>query len=377
MPLERHASLISLPDFRIANSSLQKNPSTALPVSSLAPIGLTDFHSYLSAPQNYSNGKMHLNSHISSLENISTKLASRNIDLAAAFRHQTSSAGVAKPPSRQKAGSIYSITTSRSSMQYKSLKVKSRPRVIPRESGSLQIHHHPLNDRRASHGKVRSRVVDDPSDTTNSPAGSNYSEVRRSKTRHKSSRNPSPIIDMFETNKGGYIPYTQCNLQRHRSDSSSITNIHCKHLGPLHYSSHARHRSGRHHRYYYSGTSCSRPFMQVISSTDEALMPITSLGQVSRNSPSPIMPSYYDSHSMSPSAPFNFSMQQTGEMNQYSALSPIASRSLLTCSREFQGHFPNVYAGLCKGLIDVGRLIQHEVVIPIKEEVALHKNAIR
>lgn len=76
--------------------------------------------------------------------------------------------------------------------------------------------------------------------------------------------------------------------------------------------------------------------------------------------------------------PFPPPVRQPGEaFGNTSALSPIASRSLLTCSKDFQKHFPNVYIGLCKGLIDVSRLIQHEVVIPIKEEIELHKNSIR
>jgi len=59
------------------------------------------------------------------------------------------------------------------------------------------------------------------------------------------------------------------------------------------------------------------------------------------------------------------------------ALSPVASRSMLTCNREFQRCYPHVYQGLCKGLIDVNKLIAQEVVIPVREEVALHKSSIR
>eukprot|EP01071_Lankesteria_metandrocarpae_P006163 Lankesteria_metandrocarpae@DN4262_c0_g1_i1.p1 len=59
------------------------------------------------------------------------------------------------------------------------------------------------------------------------------------------------------------------------------------------------------------------------------------------------------------------------------SLSPVASRSMLTCNREFQRCYPNVYQGLCKGLLDVNRLITQEIVIPVKEEVTLHKSSIR
>lgn len=61
----------------------------------------------------------------------------------------------------------------------------------------------------------------------------------------------------------------------------------------------------------------------------------------------------------------------------YNPLTPVASRSLLTCNREFQQQFPNVYTGLCKGLLDISRLMVHEVVIPVKETVTVHKNAVR
>ena len=36
-----------------------------------------------------------------------------------------------------------------------------------------------------------------------------------------------------------------------------------------------------------------------------------------------------------------------------------------------------VYEGLCKGLIDIRRLMSHEMIIPIKEEVALKRATIR
>lgn len=70
-------------------------------------------------------------------------------------------------------------------------------------------------------------------------------------------------------------------------------------------------------------------------------------------------------------------VEQPGGAVANDVLSPIASRSMLTCSKEFRAQFPNVYAGLCKGLLDVNRLVQHEVVVPIKEEIAIHKDAIR
>eukprot|EP01056_Protomagalhaensia_sp_Gyna25_P004239 Protomagalhaensia_sp_Gyna_25__4238@NODE_385_length_3627_cov_157_976031_g296_i0_p1_GENE_NODE_385_length_3627_cov_157_976031_g296_i0NODE_385_length_3627_cov_157_976031_g296_i0_p1_ORF_typecomplete_len322_score51_98_NODE_385_length_3627_cov_157_976031_g296_i08141779 len=59
------------------------------------------------------------------------------------------------------------------------------------------------------------------------------------------------------------------------------------------------------------------------------------------------------------------------------ALTPVASRSLLTCSSDFKKHYPFVYQGLCKGILDIQRLIAHEIVVPIKEEVSLRRSTIR
>ncbi|KAH0488304.1 MAG: hypothetical protein KVP17_001189 [Porospora cf. gigantea B] len=59
------------------------------------------------------------------------------------------------------------------------------------------------------------------------------------------------------------------------------------------------------------------------------------------------------------------------------AISPVNTRSLLTCSGDFAQHYPNVHKGLLKGLLDVSLLISHEVIIPIKEEVTFNKDTIR
>eukprot|EP01054_Gregarina_sp_Poly1_P009120 Gregarina_sp_Poly_1__9119@NODE_55_length_17436_cov_154_331798_g47_i0_p8_GENE_NODE_55_length_17436_cov_154_331798_g47_i0NODE_55_length_17436_cov_154_331798_g47_i0_p8_ORF_typecomplete_len323_score44_19_NODE_55_length_17436_cov_154_331798_g47_i0960910577 len=59
------------------------------------------------------------------------------------------------------------------------------------------------------------------------------------------------------------------------------------------------------------------------------------------------------------------------------ALSPVASRSLLTCSSDFKKQYPFVYQGLCKGILDIQRLIAHEIVVPIKEDVSLRRSTIR
>eukprot|EP01053_Blabericola_migrator_P002415 Blabericola_migrator_1__2414@NODE_167_length_12152_cov_196_313198_g145_i0_p2_GENE_NODE_167_length_12152_cov_196_313198_g145_i0NODE_167_length_12152_cov_196_313198_g145_i0_p2_ORF_typecomplete_len645_score130_61_NODE_167_length_12152_cov_196_313198_g145_i033185252 len=67
----------------------------------------------------------------------------------------------------------------------------------------------------------------------------------------------------------------------------------------------------------------------------------------------------------------------TPALAENTALSPVASRSLLTCSADFKKQYPFVYQGLCKGILDIQRLIAHEIVVPIKEEVSLRRSTIR
>eukprot|EP00917_Polyrhabdina_sp_WS-2016_P001773 GHVP01003685.1.p1 GENE.GHVP01003685.1~~GHVP01003685.1.p1 ORF type:complete len:558 (+),score=91.78 GHVP01003685.1:151-1824(+) len=69
--------------------------------------------------------------------------------------------------------------------------------------------------------------------------------------------------------------------------------------------------------------------------------------------------------------------QQSRAVPVFGQLTPVASRSLLTCNNDFRQCYPQVYQGICKGVIDVDRLIVNEVVIPIREEVSIHKSALR
>lgn len=59
------------------------------------------------------------------------------------------------------------------------------------------------------------------------------------------------------------------------------------------------------------------------------------------------------------------------------SLTPVSSVSMLTCNSDFRKQFPYVYQGLCKGMIDIRRLMSHEIVIPIKEDVSLNRSTIR
>lgn len=59
------------------------------------------------------------------------------------------------------------------------------------------------------------------------------------------------------------------------------------------------------------------------------------------------------------------------------SLTPVSSVSMLTCNAEFKKQFPYVFQGLCKGMIDIRRLMSYEIVIPIKEDVSLNRSTIR
>lgn len=50
---------------------------------------------------------------------------------------------------------------------------------------------------------------------------------------------------------------------------------------------------------------------------------------------------------------------------------------MLTCNGEFRRQFPYVYQGLCKGMIDITRLMLHEIVIPVKEEISIKRSTVR
>lgn len=66
-----------------------------------------------------------------------------------------------------------------------------------------------------------------------------------------------------------------------------------------------------------------------------------------------------------------------GESMDLMALSAVASSSMLSCSREFKRHFPQIHRALCKGLLDVSRLAAHEIIVPVREEVIVRRQVLR
>lgn len=59
------------------------------------------------------------------------------------------------------------------------------------------------------------------------------------------------------------------------------------------------------------------------------------------------------------------------------SISPVASTSMLTCNGDFKKQFPYVYQGLCKGIVDVRQLMAHEIIVPVKEEIAIKRSTVR
>lgn len=75
--------------------------------------------------------------------------------------------------------------------------------------------------------------------------------------------------------------------------------------------------------------------------------------------------------------PFYQSLPPPGAMVMDLAISPVQSTSMLTCNQEFKNKFPNVYLGICKGMVDIRKLMSYEIVIPVKEDVSLRRATIR
>ncbi|KAH0473420.1 MAG: uncharacterized protein KVP18_000567 [Porospora cf. gigantea A] len=127
-------------------------------------------------------------------------------------------------------------------------------------------------------------------------------------------------------------------------------------------------RSGRHKDYYYHVIDRSRDYRK--ESRRKGLF-----GE-RRSSVSSVVSTIKERNLRRHRQPLALYPLGDPTLNQ-GAISPVNTRSLLTCSGDFARHYPNVHKGLLKGLLDVSLLISHEVIIPIKEEVTFNKDTIR